>query len=260
MIQVELDATIAHIRLNRPEKRNAMDGQFVRDLTAAFTHAESQPNTHLIVLSAEGPDFCAGADLAWMQKMSASDEACNLKDARELAELIALIYHARKPVIVLTQGMSLGGGLGLVAAADIVIAAEDASFCFSEVKIGLTPAVISPYVIAAIGARAARYYFLTAEKFDANEALRLGLVHRIVPAHELKDAGLTLAKRLLTYSPHALKAAKALTHWVGEEKISGQLTQATAEHLAKMRKSDDAQEGLHAFLEKRMPVWPTGEK
>lgn len=255
MVLVSHVDNIATIVLNRPEKCNALDGALISELATALKNASEDKQIGVIILKAQGDHFCAGADIAWMQKMAQSSKEENSRDAMLLAALIHLIYTLPKPVIVVTQGMTLGGGLGIVAAADIVIAANNASFCFSEVKIGLAPSIVSPYVIAAIGERAARYYFLTAERFGVEQAQHLGLVHHIVEQEALASAGLALARTLLQHGPVAMMEAKHLTQVVTHERITVGLNQFTAEHLAKLRASTEASEGLQAFLEKRLPRW-----
>jgi methylglutaconyl-CoA hydratase len=246
---------IATIVLNRPEKKNAMDGVVVKELLQAFQHVAQNKSVRVVVLKAHGENFCAGGDIAWMQKMAASSQDENVADATQLALLMHVIYTFPKPVVVLAQGATFGGGLGLIAAGDIVIASHDASFAFSEVKIGITPSVISPYVIAAIGERAARYYFLTAMRFSVNEAHHMGLVHQIVESEALTSTGLEVARALLTLSPTALSEAKSLVQHIARQPISKNLIQITAEHLARLRTSAEANEGLNAFLEKRSPQW-----
>jgi len=200
---------ITTISLNRPDKCNALDGALVQHLQEAFWGASKDDKTGVILLNGAGHHFCAGADIDWMHQLAQSSFEQNTADAQNLASLLYTLYTFPKPIITLAQGATMGGGLGLLVCSDIVIAAEEARFCFSEVKIGLVPAVVSPYVVAAIGQQAARYYFLTAERFAAPEALRLGLVQKLVPQDELLTTGLKLSQTLLQYSPAALKEISA---------------------------------------------------
>ncbi len=246
---------ITTLTLNRPNKCNALDGALVEHLQEAFFAASQDDKTGLILLSGAGSHFCAGADINWMYQLAQSSLEQGKKDAEALASLLYQMYTFPKPIITLVQGSAMGGGLGLLVCSDIIIAAEDAQFCFSELKLGLVPAMISPYVLATIGERAARYYFLTAEAFAAQEALRLGLVQKLVPTEQLISTGLELSQTLLQYSPAALKEIKRLLPWVSRQTISPELSKKTAELLATMRLSKQGREGLKAFIEKRLPVW-----
>lgn len=246
---------IATVTLNRPGKRNAMDNIVVQELIGAIEQFREDNSVNIILINANGEHFCAGADIQWMQIAAQNAPKENVQDAMLLATLLQMIYHCPKPIIALVHGTTLGGGLGLVAACDIAIAATNSVFAFSEVKVGITPSVISPYVIAAIGERTARYYFLTAQRFNADEAHRIGLVHQSVEPEALNSVGLSLAKELLNNSPNALAEAKILIHKVTSEKLSDELIRFTAEHLAKMRTTPEGREGLSAFIEKRTPQW-----
>lgn len=246
---------IATISLNRPDKRNAMHAPLIKELLTALKNSINDEQIRVVMLTGQGDNFCAGGDIAWMQKIALGTDSENYDDAQLLADLLFALYSCPKPVIVLAQGAVLGGGLGVLAAADIAIVAKDASFGLPEVKIGITPSMISPYMIAAIGERAAHYYFLTGERFNAERALQLGLVHQIVDNAELVNVGLGLAKKMIENSPKALTAAKHLIRAVAKEQITSQLAQKTAEHLAELRATPEAQEGLKAFLEKRQPKW-----
>ena len=254
-IQVSVFDGIATITLDRPEKRNAMHGQMITALLRVLRSFADDNHVRVLLIHGNGEHFCAGADISWMQQIAAGTYSDNYDDAQLLADLMYALYSFAKPIIVLAHGATLGGGLGLVAACDIAIAAKNATFGFSEVKIGITPSTISPYVITAIGERAAHYYFLTGERFGTQEAHRIGLIHQFTEQDALLSTGLTLAKTILQNSPHALVAAKQLIRHVAKEKISAELAQKTAEHLANLRGSPDAQEGLNAFLEKRLPNW-----
>jgi methylglutaconyl-CoA hydratase len=254
-IAVSVQEGIATVTLDRPEKRNAMNAALIHDLAETLKKLASEKDVRVLILNGNGEHFCAGADIDGMRKIAESSDGDNRQDARQLAMLMQMIYRFPKPVIALAHGATLGGGLGLVAAADIAIAANNASFGFSEVKIGIVPSVISPYVLAAIGERAARYYFLTAERFHATEAHRLGLVHQVVDPSALFSTALTVAGLLLKNSPAAIKEAKFLIQHVSHHELTDDLIQFTADHLAKMRKTPDAREGLQAFLDKRAPEW-----
>lgn len=255
MVLMSTQERITTITLNRLEKRNAMDGHLVQQLLSALDTTENDKQSGVIILRANGDHFCAGADIGWMQKVAQSPKAENQQDAMLLARLLYRLYTFSKPVIVLAKGVTFGGGLGIVAASDIAIAATNASFAFSEVKIGIVPSVVSPYVIAAMGERAARYYFLTAARFGAHEAHRMGFVHQVIEPEALDSAGKTLAKEILQHSQCAVSEAKRLITHVAREQIDEELIQYTANHLADMRTKQDAQEGLRAFLERRTPSW-----
>ncbi len=246
---------VALISLNRPEKRNAMNAALIQQLTRELEILALDKKNYVVVITGQGEHFCAGADIGWMQQIAKNSYDDNVADAKQLALLLHTLNTFPKPTIALIHGATLGGGLGVIACCDIAIAAKNSSFCFSEVKIGLTPSVISPYIIAAIGERAARYYFLTAEKFGTDAALQMGLIHKIVSPDELNTIGFSCAQEVLKNSPHAVSSAKSLIAQVAQAKLSEELLDFTAKHLATMRASTDAQEGLHAFLEKRVPIW-----
>lgn len=245
---------IVTIMLNRPDKRNAMHGPLISELLTILkmrTHDESR----ILLIHGSGENFCAGGDIGWMQKIAMESEDENYKDAQLLADLLYQLYTFPKPTIVLAHGTTLGGGMGLLAAADIAIAAKNASFGMPEVKMGITPSMISPYVISAIGERMAHYYFLTGDRFGADEAFRIGLIHQVTEVDALMSVGISVAQLLTQNGPHALQAAKQLIRNVAKQKITEALAQHTAEHLAELRTSAEAQEGLRAFLEKRKPTW-----
>ena len=246
---------ITEVILNREEKRNALVPELISSLTDSIMTINEDPTCHVVILSANGPHFCAGMDIAWMQKMAESSHDENFRDAMDLVELLHTIYTSHKPIIGLAHGSTVGGGVGIVACCDIVIAADDAGFCFTEAKLGITPSVISPYIVNLMGERATRYYFMTAEKITAQQAMHYNLVQSITPKNDLEKAGLDLARKLLQNSPNALVETKRLIQHVAHEKFSGALIQMTAEHLASMRKTPQATEGLRAFLEKRQPLW-----
>jgi methylglutaconyl-CoA hydratase len=245
----------ATITLNRPELHNAFDDTLINALTEELKRLERDPGVRVILLAAKGKSFSSGADLNWMRRMADYSFIENLSDAMGLAELMKTLANIPKPTVALIQGAAIGGGVGLVACCDIALASDRASFCLSEVKLGLIPAVISPYVAAAIGSRATRRYFITAERFDALEAHRLGLVHEIVPAEDLVQKGDELSRALLRNGPQAMASVKALVAEVSLSALDDDLIADTAERIAEIRASDEGREGLSAFLEKRPPGW-----
>ena len=246
---------VARITLTRPEVHNAFNDTLIGELTTVLEGLGSDDRVRALVLAARGRSFSAGADLNWMQRMAGNSETENLADARALAGLMRALNELPKPTMALVQGPTFGGGVGLVACCDIAISAVTAKFCLSEVKLGLIPAVISPYVIAAMGERAARRYFLTAEPFSADDALRLGLVHKVVPDEALEDAGLKILRALLAGGPEAQAGAKDLIFAVAGRPLDHDLVEDTARRIAKVRTSGEAKEGVAAFLEKRKPKW-----
>ena len=245
---------VGTVTLNRPDKHNAFDDGLIAVLTEAFGHLGNDPAVRFLVLRAVGESFSAGADLGWMRRMATYDRADNVADARALAALMQTIDTAPKPVLGVIQGPAYGGGVGLVACCDIVVAADQAAFSLSEVRLGLVPAVISPYVVRAIGARAARRYFLTAERFSAIEAAKLGLVHEVVPGHMLDAAADRLVSRLRDGGPLAQEAAKRLIAEVADRPPAA-VIEETAALIADLRASPEGKEGVSAFLEKRKPGW-----
>jgi methylglutaconyl-CoA hydratase len=254
-LEIERNDKIATVRLNRPGKHNAFDEHLIAELTQAFRDLATDASVRVVALGANGPSFSAGADLDWMKRMSAMDRVANERDSLLLAELMSAIDRCPKPVLALVQGAAFGGGVGLVACCDIAIASTRASFSLSEVRLGLIPAVISPYVAAAIGPRACRRYFLTAERFDAETAERLGLVHRVVEPEALGTAQDEIVAHLLKGGPNALAAAKGLIRCVSYAPIDEALRRDTAQRIADMRASAEGKEGIAAFLEKRKPNW-----
>ena len=248
------DDGVAWVTLTRPEVHNAFDDTLIAELNAVLSGFASDERVRAVVLGAQGRSFSAGADLNWMQRMAGYSEPENLDDARALADLMRTLYELPKPTLALVQGPTFGGGVGLVACCDIAVAAETANFCFSEVRLGLIPAAIGPYVIAAIGERAARRYFLTAETFGAREALRIGLVHDVVPDEALRDVGRRVIKALLRGGPNAQLAAKDLILLISGRPLDD-LSEETARRIARLRVSEEGREGIAAFLEKRKPGW-----
>ncbi len=254
-IEISKQQYVTTIHLNRPAKRNALHQAMIQELLQTITMLMHDEQTRILVVQARGETFCAGADIEWMKHITARSYDENVDDAQLLADLFYKLYHFPKPTLALVQGAALGGGLGLLTACDIAIATETAQFGFSEVRLGITPSCISPYVIAAIGERQARYYFLTGEKFAAHEAKRLGLIHQVVAENALESSGKNIIKELLNNGPKALSSVKQLINYVAHEKITEHLAQKTAEHLAQIRISPEAQKGLQAFVEKRVPQW-----
>lgn len=246
------------LTLNRPAQHNVFDDKLINTLTKTLKELDDDPQVRVVCLRGAGKSFSAGADLNWMRRMAAYTPAENLADALALTELMQTLNTLAKPTLALVQGAAFGGGVGLVAACDLALATPQASFCLSEVKLGLIPAVISPYVIAAMGARAARRYFLTAERFDAERARQLGLVHEIVGPDELDEQADRLTRQLLANGPLALGAAKQLIADVAGRTINAELLADTAQRIATLRASDEGREGLAAFLEKRPPAWLKG--
>lgn len=254
-ILVQQTDAVATVTLNRPDTRNAFNEEMISELQSAFAQLGGKVDVRVIVLAAAGSAFCAGADLHWMQKMAQYSLEENRADAAQLAAMLHTIYTCPKPVIAKIQGDCYAGGMGLAAVCDIAVGVDIAQFCLSEVKLGLIPATISPYVIKAIGDNAARRYFLTAERFSALEAHRIGLLHELVSADQLDAKVAELTKALQANSPQAVSAAKALVRQVGGAPMNAELFAATVEHIAQIRASDEGREGVRAFLEKRKPSW-----
>ena len=254
-IAVEVNDGVALLALARPDVHNAFDDVLVAELTAALEALDRDPSVRAVVLMGQGRSFCAGADLNWMKKMAGYGHAENLADAKALAAMLSTLRRLTKPTIARVHGAAFGGGVGLVACCDIAVATQHAAFALSEAKLGLVPATISPYVIEAIGARQARRYFLTAERFTAAEAFRIGLVHDIVPDDEIDERINELLGHLLVAGPCAQAEAKALVRGVAHRQIDDELIAETAECIAVVRASAEAREGVAAFLGKRPPKW-----
>ncbi|RZJ09181.1 MAG: enoyl-CoA hydratase/isomerase family protein, partial [Haliea sp.] len=251
MKYLELDFAngVSTVTLNRPDVRNAFNEEVIAELTAVFMELGDREEVRCIVLAAAGTAFCAGADLNWMKRMAGYSREENLADAQALAGMLRVLYRCPKPVIARVQGDVFAGGTGLVAACDIAVAVDTAGFCLSETRLGLVPATISPYVIRAMGARAAHRYFLTAERFDAAEALRIGFVHEVVAADALDAKVAQIAGALVSAGPAAVKASKALVQDVALEEIDNSLIARTAEVIADIRVSPEGREGIQSFLE-----------
>ncbi len=254
-LKISVANHIGSITLNRPDVRNAFNGEVIAEITQAFVDLGAHEDVRCIVLAAVGTAFCAGADLNWMRRMADYSRSENLADAGKLAEMLRVIYECPKPTVARVQGDVYAGGMGLVACCDVAVSADTAGYCLSEVKLGLIPATISPYVIRAMGARASHRYFLTAERFSAQEALALGFVHEVVPLEQL-DAKLNeITQALVKNSPNAVKVCKKLVQDVADAPISQPLISKTVEGIADVRASAEGREGVSAFLGKRKPSW-----
>lgn len=246
---------VATLTLNRPDKHNALDGETLRQLSSALLEVEANPAARVVVLTGAGASFCAGADIAHMRSMLGADETTNIEDARVLAQCLRTLDELNLPVIARVNGNVFGGGVGLVACADIAIALESAKFALTEVRLGIVPAAISPYVVAAIGARQARRLFLTSAPFSGTEACSLGLVHYACAMAELDELVDKQVELILQGGPNALRAAKQLIRNVGLQQDRDRLAEQTARLLASLRISAEGQEGLSAFLERRKANW-----
>jgi methylglutaconyl-CoA hydratase len=255
-LTIAVQDRIARITLTRPEVRNAFNDEVIQELKASFETVGARDDVRAVVLAAEGPAFCAGADLNWMRRMADYTRDENVADAGQLAAMLKAIYECPKPTMAAVQGDVFAGGMGLVAACDMAVSVDSATYCLSEVKLGLIPATISPYVIRAMGARAAHRYFLTAERFNAQEAHRIGFVHELVNGPEALSAKVDeLAQALCNASPAAVRAGKRLVLDVAEREINASLIAATVEGIADIRASEEGREGVQSFLQKRKPAW-----
>jgi methylglutaconyl-CoA hydratase len=259
-LAIERQGPVGLVTLNRPERHNAFDDVLIAELTEAFRSMEAEDSVRLVVLSGAGKSFSAGADLNWMKRMAGFSLDENRRDAMGLAALMRTIAHFRKPTVARVHGAAYGGGVGLVACCDIAIATQSATFSLSEAKLGLIPAVVSPYVVAAIGERHSRRYFLTSERFDAAEAYRIGLVHDLAASEADLDEKIgEVVDALLLCGPVAQMEAKALIRAVAGRPVTSELIQDTAERIAKVRASPEGREGVTAFLDKRKPSWTPPE-
>ncbi len=254
-IDVNVRNGVGIVGLNRPEVHNAFNETLIEETTRALQALDADEAVRAVVLMGHGKSFCAGADLNWMRKMAAYGSAENLADAQALAQMLRTLYGLSKPTVARVHGAAYGGGVGLAACCDLAIAAVDATFALSEARLGLIPATIAPYVIEAIGARQARRYFLTAERFEAAEAYRIGLVHDIVAVADLDDRVNELLGALLQAGPRAQLECKALIRGVAHRPIDAAVISGTAEHIAKVRASPEGKEGVAAFLGKRPAAW-----
>jgi len=257
-VLIEKDGGIATLWLNRPDLHNAFDDGLIAEVTSAIDSLSNDTAARVVIVAGKGKSFSAGADLGWMKRMAGYSLEQNEADANRLAEMLHKLNTMPKPTIAAVQGAAMGGGVGLCAACDIGIAASDAVFALSEAKLGLIPAVISPYVIEAIGARAARRYMLTAERFDAATAERLGLVSAVVAPDRLMTEARRIAEILLQNGPLAVREAKLLVAHVGERPNDAALRAETAKRIARLRATEEGREGVAAFLEKRKPGWRNG--
>jgi len=259
LVELQCAEAVATLTLNRPKVHNALDEALIVELAKAIEKVSGDDAVRVVVLAGKGASFCAGADLDWMRRAAAFSEQQNLDDARSLAHLLDVLARCPKPTIAMVQGAAIGGGAGLVAACDFAIATHDAQFAFSEAKLGLVPAVISPYVIRAIGPRAAQRLFLTAQKISADQARELGLVSEVVDAETDPDLALSfLIRTLKTCGPQALAEIKALIAQVADQPITPALIEHTAQAIARLRVSAEGREGIQAFLEKRRAPWCQG--
>jgi methylglutaconyl-CoA hydratase len=252
---VSVRDAVATVTLNRPEIHNAFDETLIASLTAAFVSLDDNEDVRVVVLAGAGKSFCAGADLNWMKRMSQFGHEENLADANALAAMLRTLHSLSKPTIARVTGSAYGGGVGLIAACDIALGVPDATFALSEARLGLIPATIGPYVIEAIGARNARRYFLTAERFGAAEAHRIGLLHEMVEADAIDARISALIGTLKAASPAAQLECKALIRGVSHRPIDDDVIAGTAEHIAAVRASPEGREGVAAFLAKRKPGW-----
>jgi len=253
-LEVEYDGPVARIWMNRPEARNAFDGLMVTELRMTLFDLRSADATRVIVLGGRGPSFCAGADLEWMKAMAAFSRDDNLREAQALADLFFTVYESPKPVVARVHGAALGGGAGLVAACDVPVAALGTQFGFTEVRLGIIPAVISPYVLGKIGESAARELFLTGERFEAVRASEIGLIRAAVPESDLDAVVENRVQELLKAGPRAAAEAKALIREIAYRRVED-VQRYTVERIAELRVSSEGQEGMRAFLEKRKPNW-----
>ena len=253
-LEVAPQGSVLHIRLNRPDVRNAFNGTVVEELSAAFAAADQDAAARIVVLSGNGKSFSAGADLAWMQDQAGLPEAENQRSAERMARMFLAIARCTKPVVARIHGHALGGGTGLTAAVDIALCAEDTQFGLTEAKLGIVPAVIGPFVIQKIGAGRARTLFLTGERFDGREAQRIGLVHRAVPEAELDAAVAKTVGELLSSGPAAVASGKQLIAAVAGLSLEDAIP-VTSKWIAALRSTPEAKEGFAAFLGKRKPGW-----
>ncbi len=246
---------VATVILNRPDVHNAFDDALIDTLDGILKELDRDDTVRVVVLAAKGKSFSAGADLRWMQRMAGYSQQQNLEDARRLAGLMLTLQRMHKPTVARVQGSAFGGGIGLIACCDIVVASENARFALTEVKLGLIPAVISPYVSRAMGERHARRYMLTGERFSAEEAYRLGLVHEVVPESVLDERVHALLSMLLENGPGSMAAIKSLMDRVAGGPLDEKMIDETAKRIADVRATEEGKEGVSAFLEKRKPRW-----
>lgn len=254
------DKGVARVTMARPEIHNAFDDHLINEMIRVFNSISDNPSVRLVVLSGDGKSFSAGADLNWMRRMADYSDSENRADAKNLARLLVVISTCPKPVIACVQGAAFGGGVGLVSACDIAIGSDRAIFSLSEVKLGLIPAVISPYVVRSIGERQARRYMISGERFDANEAHRIGLLHKIAVDSDLDSAVEDMVEMLLNNGPEAMRECKDLIATVVNRPIDADMINDTSERISRVRASTEGREGLESFLEKRRPSWLPGAR
>lgn len=255
-IIIKVEAAVGVITLNRPESHNAFDELLINEITTGLRELEADPKVRTVVLASTGRSFCAGADLNWMRRAAQYSAAENRRDAYRIAELLSTLNALPKPTVARVQGSAFGGGVGLIAACDIAVASRDAMFALTEVKLGIIPAIISPYVVAAIGERYSRRFMLSAERFSATEAHRIGLLHEIVAGEgQLDEAIGKIADSLVNNGPNALAECKALIRDVVNQANDETSIERTVERLSRVRSSPEGREGVSAFIEKRKPNW-----
>lgn len=245
----------ATLWLNRVEKHNAFNAEMIEELRAALEQLHTDDQLRFLILRGRGKHFCAGADLQWMRQSAELDYTGNLRDAEAMAEVMYRLYQLPMPTLAVVQGAAFGGALGLIACCDMALGAEDALLSLSEVRIGLAPAVVSPFVLKAIGERACRRYAISGERFDGQRARELGLLSEICPAEQLDQLVDSWLTNLLRNSPQAMRASKALMHEATRHTLSDELRHFTEQSIARIRVSAEGQEGLRAFLDKRPPGW-----
>jgi len=254
-IEIQAGQGVAVLWLNRPEVRNAFNETMIAELTAAFDELEADRAVRAVVLAGRGKVFCAGADLNWMKRMGELDFEENRKDAKAFGAMLARLHALAKPTVARVHGAAFAGGMGLIAACDIAVASVETEFSVSEVRLGLAPATISPYVLAAMGERAAHRYFLTAERFPAAEAYRIGFVQELAQPAELDATVNAILGELVQGAPGAHAVTKDLIHTVAGRRIDSELMDDMATRIATARASAEGREGVRAFLEKRKPAW-----
>ena len=254
-LEIEMKGPVGTIWMNRPDMHNAFDETLITELTAACTALDDDKDVRVVVLAGRGKSFSAGADLNWMKRAANNGVEDNLNDARALAGMLRVLAEMKKPTIARVQGAALGGGMGLAAACDIAVASTKAVFATSEVKFGIIPSAISPYVLRAIGARQAYRYFQSAERISAERAREIGLVHEAVEADELDAKVQEIVTALLQGGPLSQSAAKDLIRAVNNQPINDNLVEDTAHRIAHLRATPEAREGISAFLDKRSPAW-----
>lgn len=254
-LQLEQHAEVATVWINRAELHNAFNTQVIEELDACFTALNSRDDIRVVILAGRGKSFSAGADLNWMKQAGEASTSENEADALKLAKMLQALANLKQPTIARVHGIAFGGGMGLASACDICIASTDAKFATSEVRLGLAPSTISPYVIRAIGARQASRYFLTAERISAEQAEKIGLVHEVCSTEQLDAKVNEIVQAILLGGPEAQASSKQLIRLVDQQELSEQLLLKTAQHIAQVRQGSEAKNGLNAFLNKQSPSW-----